>query len=83
MFDVKLKSKALFHLRRVCGRYGIVPASYVLIGITRDEAVPRKDTSATAIWKGTYRAESIAIKVFKIAKGREDYGNIKTVRQVT
>ena len=80
-FDIELKSRALTNLRKVCGRHGVVPASYVLTGVVRDEHVPRKDTAVTATWRGTYKTEPVAIKIFKIAEGREDHDKIKAVRQ--
>jgi len=77
---VELKSRTLTALRRVCGRYGVVPTSYVLTGIVRDEPVPQKTGIVTETWKGTYETKLVAIKIFKITEGRKDYDKIKTVR---
>lgn len=78
--DVKLKSKTLAHLRRVCSLHGVVPASYVLTGVVKDEPIPQKVSIVTETWRGSYKAKPVAIKIFKIAEGREDYDKIKEVR---
>jgi len=31
--DAELKGRTLAHIRKVCGRYGVVPRSYVLAGV--------------------------------------------------
>lgn len=80
--DIELKSKTLTHLRRVCGRYGIVPTSYVLAGVVRDQPVPQKTGIVTETWRGSYEKTPVAIKIFKITEGRKDYDKIKTVRRV-
>jgi len=79
--NIEWKSKALTRLRRVCGRYGVVPASYVLTGVVRDEPVPQKTGIVTKTWRGTYKAKPVAIKIFKVAAGRRDYDEIRTVRR--
>jgi len=79
--NVVLKSKTLTHLRRVCGRYGIVPTSYVLTGVVKDEPIPQKTGIGTETWKGTYEAKPVAIKIFKITARRENYDEMKAVRQ--
>ena len=76
-----MKSKTLAQLRRVCGRYGVVPATYVLTGVVKGEPAPRKVSVVTETWKGTYKAKPVAIKIFKITGGHGDHGKIKTVRQ--
>ena len=80
--NVELKSKPLTHLCRVCGRYGIVPTSYVLTGVVRDQHIPQKTGIVTETWRGTYETKPVAIKIFKITEGRRDYDKIKTVRRV-
>ena len=80
--NAELKSKALNHLRRVCGRHGVIPASYVLAGVARDDPIPQKTGIVTEIWKGVHENKAVAIKIFKVTEGQKDYDKIKTVRQV-
>lgn len=80
--DIGLKSRTLTNLRRVCGRYGIVPTSYVLAGIVRNEPVPQKTGIVTETWRGIYETKPVAIKIFKITEGRKDYDKIKAVCQI-
>lgn len=80
--DVGLKSRTLVILRRVCGRYGVVPTSYVLTGVVKNEPVPQKTSVVTETWRGIYEKKPVAIKIFKINEGREDYDKIKIVRQI-
>ncbi|KAF9785751.1 kinase-like domain-containing protein [Thelephora terrestris] len=76
--NIELKSKTLAQLRRVCGRYGVVPTSYVLAGVVKDEPLPQKTGIVTETWKGTYENKPVAIKIFKIAERRNDGEKIKT-----
>ena len=46
----------------------------------KDEPIPRKVSIVTETWRGSYKAKPVAIKIFKIAEGREDYDKIKEVR---
>ena len=78
--DIEAKSRALTLLRKACGRYGIVPTSYVLTGVVNDGHLPQKNGITTETWRGTYRTKTVAIKKFKIPKG-EEYDKIKAVRQ--
>ena len=78
--DIETKSKALTFLRKACGRYGIVPRSYVLTGVVSDNHLPQKNGITTETWRGTYQTTTVAIKKFKIPEG-EEYNKMKAVRQ--
>ena len=80
--DVGLKSRSLAHLRRVCGRYGVVLGSYVLTGVAMDEPAPRKTSVIVETWRGIDKGKPIAIKVFKIAEDCEGHDKIRTVRRI-
>lgn len=69
------------NLRRVCGQYGIVPTSYILTGVARNEPAPQKTGIVTETWRGVYEMNPVAVKIFKITKGCRDYDKIKAVRQ--
>jgi len=80
--DAELRSRALDNLRRICGRYGVVPTPYVLTGVVKDGLFPQKSGIVTETWRGTYETKPVAIKIFKITEGYKDYCKIKTVRQI-
>jgi len=77
-----LKSTTLANLRRVCGYYGIVPTSYVLAGVVRNEPVPHKAGIFAETWRGIYKTKPVSIKIFKIIEGHKDYDKVKVVRQI-
>ncbi|KAF9650320.1 kinase-like protein, partial [Thelephora ganbajun] len=67
----------LANLRRVCGRYRVVPTTYVLMGVVKDDPVPQKTGIVTETWRGTYEEKPVAIEVFKITEGCKDSDRIK------
>lgn len=69
------------NLRRVCGQYGIVPTSYVLADVVRNEPAPQKTGIVAETWRGVYETNPVAVKIFKINEGCKDYDKIKAVRQ--
>jgi len=81
--EVGSKSRTLTNLRRVCGQYGIVPTSYVLAGVVKNEHVPQKTGIVAETWRGIYETNPVAVKIFKITEGCKDYDKIKAVRQRT
>ena len=60
----------------------VVPSSYVPNAIVRDGPTPRMTSVIPETRGGTFRAESIATKVFRVTEEPEDYDKIETVRQV-
>ena len=55
-----------------------MPTSYVLTDVEKDGHLPQKASITTETWRGSYRTNVVAIKVFK---GHEGYDKIKAVRQ--
>ena len=75
--DNKL-SEASAEFRKTCGDWSIVPASYTLKGVKKDDNSPQKTGITTETWRGSYETKAVAIKMFKEHK---DHDKTKAVRQ--
>ena len=75
----KFRQRTIRVLRSLCGSWGVLPASYTLLGeVTVTEMIPWTFAGFGEIWCGTWGCEKVAVKVIKIT-GATDPNKLKKV----
>ena len=76
---VTSKGKSIIELRRLCGHYLMVPGSYKLKDMVKEEGPAQRISQVTEIWKGRYNDKVVALKVLRVPRDDPQVGGIKSV----
>ena len=55
-------------LQKLCGIHNAIPTSYKLEGVVREGDRSQRMSQVIEIWKGRYKDEVVALKVYKVSR---------------
>jgi len=79
-FDTELRQLAFSVLRRLCGKIGHLPGSYLLSDKFDLSGMPRASGDFADVWMGIFKGKNVAIKSLRVSEV-DDKAKIRKVRK--
>ena len=77
--DTKLRHHAFIFLRKLCGRIGHLPSSYLLSDKFDSSGIPRASDRFTEVRMGLFKGKDVAVKTLRVSEV-DDKVKIRKVR---
>jgi len=81
--DTKLRQVAMDVLRKLCGRIGRLPDSYLLSDEFNVSGMPRTGGGFANIRVGTFNGKDVAVKTLRVSEADDEAKILKVGKQVT